>query len=94
MASEEKSSWMKNLTLLSVAVRFLSLVEKLLPVFFSSWNDYLRQQNANLKAEVDLLQTKKRINDRIKKANLGKTDLEIINEYVESIQNKKGGKDE
>jgi hypothetical protein len=82
MSEEDKSSWSKNLTLLSLIAGFLSLAEKLLPVVFSTWNDYLRQKNQNLKAEVDLLKTKEVIRTKIRKVDLSSESLKYIEDYI------------
>ena len=92
MTKPADQKWYKNVALLSVAVRVLSVVESLLPVFFSTWNDFLRQKNANLEAELDLVKTKKRISKKIKKASLDKDSLSYINEYLETKE--KGFKNE
>ena len=53
MSTPNDTKLKDGLTLVSLVVRILSLVEKLLPAFLVAWNNELRNKNKSLEIRLD-----------------------------------------
>jgi predicted negative regulator of RcsB-dependent stress response len=85
MTETEKTSPAKVLDWLSLALKFVTMIEKLMPAFLISWTDYVRSQNKQLQTKLNYEKTKNEI--QVEKTKQAEADAHfdaqsVINNFL------------
>lgn len=79
------SSLDEKITLANLLLKFVGILERVLPAFLVAWNNQLQQKNKQLELKLEQKEIEQKIEEKSKEIlNDGKTSKEIIDKFLGS----------